>query len=494
MLRPVLLATFLLPFAVAPARAQLNPSPTGGLTRNPAEPAVSAYPAPAAGDGLSTAGYNLSRWAEDWRSMRDPKKRKDWLDRLKFLPLNNSGSVYLTLSGELRLRFNQTSNPNLKLGPRQKQDILRSVGGADLHIGPHLRAYAEIARADLWGKELGTVSGSFRNRLVFQQYFVEGDEAVGSVRLGLRYGRQEFTDGSNLLVSQRDNNTIRYVLNGVRLWVRGKTLRADLFDLHPTRLGVGGAGDDFVERSIRFSGVTSGMVVPRTALGGSKLYFDPFVWRLANDHAVWGRTNSAEERFYYGARLWGDAGRLTIDWTANYQGGRSGNRPIQAGQIFAAQTWKLGSSPTAPRIGFHADYASGGGAYNRGALHDAFAPFGNNIYYSYQLYLTPTNLIALAPSFTVSPLESVRITIEQQWTWRDSTGDAVYRANGTAFAGTQNNRARKVADVTRLQTVWTATPRLNFTGRYEHLAAGPALTRAGFAGSDFLAGWASYRF
>ncbi|MET0241607.1 MAG: hypothetical protein ABW184_17070, partial [Sphingobium sp.] len=33
------------------------------------------YPAAAAGDGATTRGYNLSRWAEDWRVMRDPAKR-----------------------------------------------------------------------------------------------------------------------------------------------------------------------------------------------------------------------------------------------------------------------------------------------------------------------------------------------------------------------------------------------------------------------------------
>jgi hypothetical protein len=38
------------------------------------------------------------------------------------------------------------------------------------------------------------------------------------------------------------------------------------------------------------------------------------------------------------------------------------------------------------------------------------------------------------------------------------------------------------------------TPRVSFTGRYEHLAAGPALKDAGYKSSDFLAGWISLRF
>ncbi|PZO72588.1 MAG: hypothetical protein DI640_12435 [Sphingomonas taxi] len=45
-----------------------------------------------------------------------------------------------------------------------------------------------------------------------------------------------------------------------------------------------------------------------------------------------------------------------------------------------------------------------------------------------------------------------------------------------------------------LQQSHPISSRLSFTGRYEHLIAGPALTNAGYKNSDFLAGWISYRF
>lgn len=86
------------------------------------------------------------------------------------------------------------------------------------------------------------------------------------------------------------------------------------------------------------------------------------------------------------------------------------------------------------------------------------------------------------------------MTAEYEVAWRDSVSDAVYRANGQPFAGTQNFRGRRIADLTRLQLVWNATPRLTFTGRYEHLQAKSALTDAGYRSSDFLAGWISFRF
>ncbi|WP_459774285.1 alginate export family protein [Asaia astilbis] len=473
----------------------LNPAPDPlSQTRAPAEPAVSAYPAPAAGDGVTTAGYNLSRWAEDWTMMREAKKRRDVLDRLKFIPLNARQTIYLTFSGEMRLRLNQTSNPNLGKGPLQRQEIMRLVGGADLHITRYFRAFGELAHGGISGPNIGVPTAAMRNKLFLQQYFAEADAPFSSLNAGVRYGRQEFTDGANLMTSQRDNNTLRFVLNGTRFWLRGKKLRGDFFDFHYTRLGHGGARDDVIDRGIRFSGGTAGLVIPHSFLGKSKLYLDPFVWRLRNRRAVWGTGQAREERVYYGARLWGDVDRLTIDWVANYQSGHYENRRIEAFQVFMAQTYRLGAARTAPRIGVHVDYASGGGAFGKGTLRNATVPFGNNIYYSYQLFLTPTNLMALAPNVTISPIESVRLTFEHQFAWRASLTDAVYRANGTAFSGSQSTHARRVAQSTRAQAVWTLTRRLSFTGRYEHLQAGPALTRAGCTSSDFLAGWANYRF
>jgi len=482
-------------FALAtPAFGQSVAPTEAGQTRVPATPTATAYPADAVGNGATANGFNLSRWAEDWRGMRDPAKRDDVLDRLKFLPLAADGDVYLTLSGEARLRVNLTTNPNLRDARAQRQDIDRLVGGADLHIGPHLRAFAEIAHGGISGVELGVPAANLRNDLVLQQAFVEGNAELSGVAIGARYGRQEFTDGANLLVSQRDNNTIRYTLNGIRAWARGSRVRLDLFDLKPTQYGDLGTEDDISDPARRFSGVTLGFAAPTSWFGGSKLYVDPFFWRRRNAVGAWGGRIGPATRYYVGTHVWGDAGPVTIDWTVNHQSGDYIDQTIDAWQVLLAQTYRLGSGKTAPRIGVHVDYASGGGGYGDGKLRDAYSPFGNNIYYSYGLFLTPSNLITVAPNVTFTPLKAVRLSAEYQLAWRDSVTDAVYRANGQPFAGTQRVANAKIGDIARLQAVWSISPRLSFTGRYEHLAAGPSLTEAGYRNSDFLAGWVSFRF
>ncbi|MET0246607.1 MAG: alginate export family protein [Sphingomonas sp.] len=455
---------------------------------------AAGYPAIAAGDGATTGGYNLSRWAEDWRALCDPAKRDDPIDRLKCVKLDSDGDIYLTLSGEARFRVNHTTNPNLRDARAQRQDIFRLVAGADLHVGPHFRVYGEVAHGGISGVELGAPAATLRNRIAVQQLFAEANAEVGGVTIGARYGRQEFTDGPNLLVSQRDNNTIRYTLNGLRLWARGKTVRIDAFDLKPTQYGDLGTDDDVIDPARRFSGVTLGFVVPKSWLPGSRLYIDPFFWRRRNKVGTWGGRIGPATRYYLGTRIWGDAGPVAIDWSVNHQWGQFMDQRIDAWQAFFSQNLRIGAGKTAPRIGFHADYASGGGGYGDGSLRNAYAPFGNNIYYSYGLFLTPSNLIAFAPTVTVTPISGVRLNLEYQRAWRANVHDAVYRANGQPFAGTQNVRDSHIADVARAQVVWTITPRLSFTGRYEHLMAGPSLTKAGYRDSDFIAGWLSFRF
>ena len=489
-------AAILLGSGPTPAFAQATAAPAAPGSGTPASTAGSdeSYPANAVGDGATVRGYNVSRWAEDWSSMQDPAKRRDGLDRLKFLPLDPGGNIYLTLSGELRLRVNHTTNPDLREREAQRQDIVRAVAGADLHVGSHVRFYGELAHGGLGGRNLGVASPLLKNDLVIQQSFVDVSGKVGEFDAGVRYGRQTFSDGPGLLVVPRDNNTILFVYNGVRAWARNAVVRASLFDFRTTQLGQAGIGDDIIDTGRRFKGISAGVVLPRSLVGGSNLYLDPFIWRLRDRNAQRGATTGYEVRNFYGVRLSGDAGRLAIDWSVNRQTGRFDDRRLSAWQIFLEQSYRLGRPPSAPRLGFHADYATGGGSYSGGTLRTALAPFGNNIYYSYQLYATPTNLIAIAPNFSFQPASKVRTTLEYQRSWRADVHDAVYRANGSPFVGTQDSSGRMIADTLRAQLVWSMTPRLTLTTRYEHLIARASLTEAGYRNSDFMAGWLSLRF
>lgn len=459
--------------------------------RAPANPAARTYPRQADGHSIMLGGYNMSRWAEDWRMMRNPQKTKDFLDHLKYIPINTKGDIYVTLSGEIRLRFNDYSNPGLVDSEYRLEEQTRLVGGADIHIGP-IRFYGELAHGGLSGHNYGVAPSRSRNALVAQQFFGEISGNVGMFGLGARYGRQEFTDGAPNLVSQKDNNTIRTAVQGIRGWAQTPTIRADVFDFKQVSLGTGGLSDDVADDTTRFSGATIGIVLANSKT--RKLFLDPFIWRERNDSSKWGHETGREVRYYVGARLWGNLDRLTLDWTIDHQGGTFDNRDLSAWNVFAAQTYVINPNNWKPKIGIHFDFGDGGGSYGQGSIHVAKAPFAGTIAYCYQGALNFTNLFQVSPNITVSPFKKLDITTEFQHNWRVSSHDAVYRGSGTAYAGSEKIAGNDIGDAIRLQASWRITRRLSMVARYEYFMSGPILRQLGYVNSHFLAAWTSFRF
>ncbi|WP_227698647.1 alginate export family protein [Sphingomonas hengshuiensis] len=459
--------------------------------RAPANPAIRSYPRQADGHGIKLSGYNTSRWAEDWRGMRDPKKRDDILDRLKYLPIDADGDAYVTLSGEMRLRTTLVSNPGLVDSPYRREDLLRLVGGADVHVGP-FRAYGELAHGGLAGVNYGTPAGKSRNTLIVQQAFGELGGPVGRATLGIRYGRQCFTDGSPQILAIRDDNSILFVEQGVRAWAQLSRFRVDMFDFHHVTLGTGGTGDDVADKSTRFSGVTGGIVLADSKT--RKLFLDPYAWRERNSKARWGSTTAREVRRHWGARLWGSLNDLTIDWTLDRQTGDFAGRDIDAWSAYIAQTYQLSRKGLAPKIGVHVDYGSGGGAYDKGALHNGRFVTGGAIAYSYQGALSPSNLVQISPNVTISPAKTLDLTTEYQRSYRATESDAVYKGNGTAYTGTQKIAGSHIGDAIRFQASWKIAPRVSLITRYEYFQPAGPLAKVKTTGSHYLSSWISLRF
>lgn len=170
-----------------------------------------SYPIAANGDSTVQGSRDLSRRPEDWRTMRNPAKRYDPIDALKFIPLDRAGDSYLTLSGELRLRVQETTNPNLRRGQ-------------------HFRAYGEIALAGLGGVNVGTSHPNLKNDLMLQQASGEVMDEINDVTVDVCCGREEFIDGPNLLT------LFRYALATT---IFGNTLYySDQLFLTPTTLAV----------------------------------------------------------------------------------------------------------------------------------------------------------------------------------------------------------------------------------------------------------------
>src|SRR5690242_12812166 len=54
--------------------------------------------------------YQRFRYDEDYTYLRDPAKRTDFWDPIKYIPLNSDGDWYLSLGGEARERYEMYNN------------------------------------------------------------------------------------------------------------------------------------------------------------------------------------------------------------------------------------------------------------------------------------------------------------------------------------------------------------------------------------------------
>jgi hypothetical protein len=465
------------------------------------DPANGCFPAEALGVGPQPSGrYLHSRWAEDWSFLRDPKKRQSPFDRLKYLPLSDDGGIYLTLSGQERFRYNVISAAGLKEGPTRQQILSRTVLGADLHVGPHLRFFAEVETGQFLGANKGPTSGKLEDHALLNQGFVDLTAPLAGGMAGVRFGRQEFSDGPPLLISTRDSSNLRLTQNGVRSWIDWPGVRVQVIDFLTTTLGTGGFADDTANQDERLRGANASIVLKRAGNGShNRLYLDPFVYDYYHFGQVWGGIAGTERRTSFGARLWGTVGPLSLDWTIARQTGSfltpTRDAAIDALGIRAIQSVRLADGVARPEIGFRADYGSGGGAYaNSGALHSFNWIYGGSPYYSYGAFLNPANLTILSPTFAVSPVRKVRITLEYDMLWRSNDQDAVYSSSGATYAGTQAVPGSRVGQMPRMLIDWTPVPQVNLQLQVEWLEAGPVLRNAGYASTIFVGPLVNLRF
>ncbi|WP_165402927.1 alginate export family protein [Pseudoxanthomonas winnipegensis] len=448
------------------------------------------YPLAAQGWGGKTGADTwMSRYVEDWTALRDPAKRTGVFDGLKYIPFNDSGDTYLSVSMEQRFRGDYYSAIGLREGAAsQSLWLYRAFLGADLHVGEHVRAFTELAHGGYDGRNVTSFPASQRDDAFLQQAFVDLTGKWGVAEVGVRVGRQDFQDGPQWLVTTRENSNTRVTFDGVRAWAIGADRRLDVFDYRYVDQR-GGYFDDGTLSSKRFSGALAGF-----RLAGTGLYLEPFWFHARDDNKAWGGKVARETRDYFGMHFYGTHGALTFDTAAMYQTGDFGERDLRAYSAYSTFNWKLSGIGWAPQVGFHADLSSGGGAYGSGTLRNSSILFGSGPYHSWATWFGSTNYIAFAPMFQFAPSRTTSVQLQYQRMWRQSTDDAIYSGAGTAYAGTQRTDGRRIGDLLRLNATWKVSRYVAFTARAERFLAAAAMEDAGYGDATFFGGFMTFRF
>ncbi len=147
----------------------------------------------------SRPGYDVLRQDENWSSFADPKKRTDPLDALKFIPLDSSGSVFLTTAIDSYVSYRSFRNELNGTIPSDATLDTRLDVDLSLTIHDRVRLYGSLKHADAFNGN-GPASPINRKGLDLHQAFVEvrfGDLlGMAPDDLLVRIGRQEINYGS----------------------------------------------------------------------------------------------------------------------------------------------------------------------------------------------------------------------------------------------------------------------------------------------------------
>ncbi|WP_242009968.1 alginate export family protein [Acetobacter conturbans] len=457
-----------------------------------------------AASGWGTVGYYaVERWAEDWSNLRDKKNRIDIMDPLKYIPLNDSGSIYLTFSGNFRQHnfydqragFGQT-----KKDPAYRQNMRWNLG-ADLHLGEHVRLYGELMSGQAGGiNYYGYNNGRWRSNLDAQQAFVEIKGHLLNAKMGVMIGRMAFLDAPPYFTAGSVYPTIPYSWNGVRAYSFWKNFRVDVFDLTLTNWPLENVPfHDQVGYKTRLFGAYTSYAVPSFTFLGKKsqifvdTYYLGFLLASAQIAKQTGSISGSTHRDTPGMRVWGNAGPIEFSAGGSWQGGyfnaadHGPSRPVSAYSFNAQLSWRFAKWWGRPAIGIQADDVSGGN-YNKSQTSSwgsYMSPFVPSAYYlDMSTYLGNQNLIDVGPILTMAPTSNTTLLMKVPVVWRNSTNDAIY-SNPTAPYGLRPHGGY-TATLPQASFAWRATRHITLSIDGEYIFAGKALISAGASSGAYV--------
>src|SRR5256884_7154960 len=138
------------------------------------------------------------RYDENYAYLRDTSRRTDWLDSIKFIPLNTNGDWYLTPGGEIRERYEYYHNSLWGRGPQDDNGYLlqRYMVHADAHFGDYFRIFTQF-KSGLEDGRNGGPRPTDRDDVDLNQAFFDVRVPLAEVdSLIFRAGRQELAYGS----------------------------------------------------------------------------------------------------------------------------------------------------------------------------------------------------------------------------------------------------------------------------------------------------------
>jgi len=455
---------------------------------------MAASLAPSAGLAQADASvqrprYELIRYDEDWSPIRDPAVRTDWWDRLKYIALGRGGTAYLSLGGDLRLRYEAYQNPGFGADPPDATGYLlqRYLVHADLHLGRRLRVFLQL-QSSLESGRAGGPRALDADALELHQAFAEL-RVSGRPEIVVRAGRQELEFGSSRLVSAHENFNVRQNFDAARLLFHAGPWRATAWAARPVRV-TRGLFDDTADSTRLLWGASFTRAADLLVWDNVGVYYAG----LHNRRGRFDQGTADELRHTVGVRLRRQRGGWDSNFETSLQVGRFGYGRIRAWDIGAENGVSL-HAPLAPRLGIRFDATSGDRDPADPELQTFNALFPNTAYSGLAGLVGPANSVDLTPSLRIAPAAGVTVTTGVAFFWRESAQDGLYNVQLAPVRRGIASRAGHVGTQMTVELGWRPGPHVTYSATYTSFTSGTFLRQTP-PGKNvrLIMTWVSYRF
>jgi hypothetical protein len=412
---------------------------------------------------------------------------RDGVDALHHVPLPFGPDAYLSLGGELRLRYDYVHHPVWGQAPQDPHGafLQRYLLHADAHLGPHLRAFVELRSAFENGRA-GDPSPVEEGDLALQQAFADVATAAATLRLG----RQELRLGSERLVSVREGPNVRRRFDGVLGILRVRGWRASVLALLPAENEDGVFRDGTDEDRALW-----GLYATSPEIAGSGARADLYYLGFRDDRAEYVQGGGRETRHSIGARVFGERGGWDWNWEALVQAGRFDGSALLAWTFATDTGYAFAALPFTPRFALNLNVASGDRDREDGRL-ETFNPlFPRGTYFDELGLLGPRNFWNVHPSLALHLRPDLTFTADVDFFWRLTREDGVYDPAGSILRDGSGSDARYVSTLVSGTLEWQPFRRLGFSLVYTHVFPGRFVRETGPHESiDFVEVTARLRF
>lgn len=389
------------------------------------------------------------RYDEDYTILKNDTNRS-FYRTIKYQPLSKNGNTYLSIGGEVRYQYFNSRNEDWGDAPNDKDGYLysRFLAHGDLHAGKNFRLFTQLQASMANGKESGT-SAVDENPLDLHQAFF--DINTNSKNAILRVGRQEFSYGSQRLISVRELPNNRQSFDAVKTMFAFGAYKLDAFyGRYVTAKKE--IFDDVSNRDINVWGLY--LVKNKVPLLRN---IDLYYLGLSKTKAVFEDSAGKERRHSVGSRIWGTDGGWKYDIEGVYQFGKFTGKNISAWTLSVNSGYKFTRAFFKPEIGIKSELISGDRQKGDDRLQTFNPLFPRGAYFGLAALIGPSNLFDIHPSMVFELVNNKLMWgIDHDFFWRYSTNDGIYAPNVSLIHTSGNSPHKFIGQ--QLATDVTFTP------------------------------------